>query len=162
TFSTEGDAGANRRYLRRTFEMFWAIEYCSKPVIASVHGFALGGGLEISLAADLVVAGRSAQFGTPEPRLGLTPGFGVVRLAQVVGLHNAKFVVLTGNSVSAEDAYRIGIVNVLCEDDQLETQTDLLAQRLTANAPLALAAGKASLNRGLRSGYEHSIEMVTM
>jgi enoyl-CoA hydratase len=162
TFSTEGDAGTNRRYLRRTFEMFWAIEYCSKPVIAAVHGFALGGGLEITLAADLVVAARGSEFGTPEPGLGLTPGFGVVRLAQVVGLHNAKFLVLTGNRISAQEAQRIGIVNILCDDDQLEEQTEVLAQRLAANAPLALAAGKASLNRELRGGYEHSIEMVTM
>jgi enoyl-CoA hydratase/carnithine racemase len=155
-------AHAIREFTRRVFEMFYAIESCSRPVIASVHGYALAGGTELCLAADLVVAAESARFGTAEPRIGLSPGYADIRMTQVVGLHNAKYLVLTGDRVEAAEAHRMGLVNVVCPEAELEARTRALAERLATNAPLALAAGKAILNRQAREGYEHTIEMVTM
>jgi enoyl-CoA hydratase/carnithine racemase len=155
-------AGEIREFTRRVFEMFYAIESCSKPVIASVHGYALAGGTELCLAADLVVAADTARFGTAEPRIGLSPGYADIRMSQVIGLHNAKYLVLTADRIEAAEAHRIGLVNVVCPEAELEARSRALAQRLAANAPLALAAGKAILNRRAREGYEHTIEMVTM
>ncbi len=162
SFQQRHGARAVRDYVRRFFELFSAIELCSKPVVAAVHGSALAGGMELCLAADLVVAAEDSRFGTPEPRVGLSPGFADVRLVQVVGLHNAKRLVLTGDTIDAGEAWRIGVVSFLCPPDRLEEETRRVARRLAANAPLALAAGKAILNRHARDGYEHTMEMVTM
>lgn len=151
-----------REFTRRVFEMFYAIESCVRPVIAMTHGFALAGGTEISLAADLVVSSEECVFGTPEPRVGLSPGYADVRLAQVAGLHNAKYLALTGEQISAQEAHRIGIVNVVCPREQLEERTRGLALKIAGNAPLGIAAGKAILNRQAREGYDYTIEMVTM
>jgi enoyl-CoA hydratase/carnithine racemase len=162
SFLEQHGARQIRDYIRRFFELFSAIELCSKPVVAAVHGAALAGGMELCLAADLVVAASDAVFGTPEPRLGLSPGFADVRLVQVVGLHNAKRLILTGDRIDAAEAWRLGIVNVVCPPEKLEDEARAVAERLGANAPLALAAGKAMLNRHARDGYEHTMEMVTM
>jgi enoyl-CoA hydratase/carnithine racemase len=83
-------------------------------------------------------------------------------LVQVVGLHNAKRLILTGDRIDAAEAWRLGIVNVVCPPEKLEDEARAVAERLGANAPLALAAGKAMLNRNARDGYEHTMEMVTM
>jgi enoyl-CoA hydratase/carnithine racemase len=155
-------AGEIREFTRRVFEMFYAIESCSRPVIASVHGFALAGGTELCLACDLVVAADTAQFGTAEPRIGLTPGYGDVRMPQVIGLHNAKYLALTGERIDAVEAHRMGLVNVVCPEADLEAHSLALGERLAANAPLGIAAGKAILNRQAREGYDYTIEMVTM
>lgn len=162
TFLALDGAQEIREFTRRVFEMFYAIEACARPVIASVHGYALAGGTELCLACDLVVAAESARFGTTEPRVGLSPGYADVRMTQVVGLHNAKYLALTGDHIDTQEAHRIGLVNVVCADDELEARTRGLAERLATNAPLGLAAGKAILNRAAREGYEHTIEMVTM
>lgn len=155
-------AHETREFTRRVFDMFYSIESCSKPVVASVHGFALAGGTELCLASDLVVAAETAQFGAAEPRIGLSPGYADVRMTQVIGLHNAKYVALTGNRIDAREAHRMGLVNIVCPEAELEGRTWELLNRLAANAPLAVAAGKAMLNRQAREGYEHTIEMVTM
>ena len=119
-------------------------------------------GRRLCLAADLVVAAETAQFGTTEPRVGLSPGYADVRMTQVIGLHNAKYLALTGDRIDAREAHRMGLVNVVCPEAELESRTRDLVDRLAANAPLGLAAGKAILNRQAREGYEHTIEMVTM
>lgn len=155
-------AHETREFTRRVFEMFYAIEICSKPVIAAAHGFALAGGTELCLAADLVVAAETTRFGTAEPRVGLSPGYGDVRMTQVIGLHNAKYLALTGNRIDAREAHRLGLVNLVCTEAELETTTRALAERIASNAPLGVAAGKAILNRGAREGYEYTVEMVTM
>ena len=155
-------AQRTREFTRRVFEMFYAIELCAKPVIAAAHGYALAGGTELCLAADLVVATESTQFGTAEPRVGLSPGYGDVRMTQVIGLHNAKYLALTGNRITAAEAHRIGLVNVVCADSELEAEARKLAERIASNAPLGVSAGKAILNRGAREGYDYTIEMVTM
>jgi len=151
-----------REYTKHVFDMFYSIEACSKPVIASVQGFALAGGADICIAADLVVAADTAQFGTPEGRIGLSAAFSDLRLPSVVGLHNAKLMLMTGRRIDAAEAHRIGLVNVVCSVDQLENETRKLASEIAANAPLALAAGKAFLNRFSRTGFDSAIDMVTM
>ena len=151
-----------RDYTMKVFDMFYAIEACSKPVIASVHGFALAGGADICMAADLVVSADSAVFGTPEGRIGLSAGYADLRLPSIVGMHNAKLLLLTGRRIDAAEAHRIGLVSVVCGEDELEATTNDLANDIATNAPLAVAAGKAFLNRSARTGYDSAVDMVTM
>ena len=124
------------------------IEALPLPVIAVVHGFALGGGMELALAADLIIASEKAQFGQPEVKLGLIPGFGgSQRLAARVGVGNAKRLVFTGENISAAEAYRIGVADYLASPETLEEVTAQVCSQLTARSPLALAAAKRAIER---------------
>lgn len=111
----------------------------SKPLIAAVEGAALGGGMELVLACDLVVASKSSTFGVPEPRLGLMPAFGgAFRLSRAVPANIANEMLLTGDRIDAERAERAGFVNVLCEDGDSLSSALRLATRICDNAPLAV------------------------
>jgi enoyl-CoA hydratase len=124
----------------------------SKPVIAAVQGFALGGGFELVLACDLVVAAENARFGLPEPKLGLVPGGGgTQRLPRLVGRTRALEVLLTGRVLTAEDAYNWGIVNrVVAKEDLLSAAAEMAAS-MVAMAPQALAVTKRVVRDGLDS-----------
>lgn len=114
-----------------------------KPMIAAVEGFALAGGTELVLATDLVVAGRSAKFGIPEVKRGLAAGAGgLFRLPRRVPYQVAMELALTGDSFTAEDGYRYGFVNRLVDDGSALDSALELAQKITANGPLAIAASK--------------------
>jgi enoyl-CoA hydratase len=115
----------------------------TKPLIAAVEGWALGGGFELALACDLVVAAEDARFGLPEVKRGLiAAGGGVIRLTRRIPYHLAMELLLTGEPVSAERAERLGLVNRLASPGQAVTTALELADQLAANAPLALAAVK--------------------
>jgi crotonobetainyl-CoA hydratase len=119
----------------------------SKPVIAAVNGLALGGGTEIALAADLVVAAESASFGLPEVKRGLmAAGGGVIRLPAHLPRKLALEMILTGDSVSAADAARWGLVNHVVPGDQVVTAALELARRISRNAPLGVQASKRIAN----------------
>ena len=110
-----------------------------KPLIAAVEGLALGGGMEIVLSCDLVVASRSASFGLPEIKRGLFALYGgVFRAPRALPLNIAREVVLTGDAISAERAERFGFVNVLCDDGQALEEALKLAQRIVVNAPISV------------------------
>lgn len=123
-----------------------------KPVIAAVHGFALGGGFEIVLACDLVIAADNARFGLPEPKLGLVPGGGgTQRLPRLVGRTRALEVLMTGRFLSAADAYDWGLVNrVVSKDDLLDAAAETAAE-IAKMAPQALAVIKRVVREGLDS-----------
>ena len=132
-------AGAKWR-ARRGQTVFRAIETLPKPVIAAVNGFALGGGCELAMACHLRIASEAAKFGQPEVKLGIVPGYGgTQRLPRLVGRGRALQLLLTGEQIDAQEAFRIGLVNRVVPADQLlPTCTTMLAQML-ANGPLALA-----------------------
>jgi enoyl-CoA hydratase len=116
----------------------------TKPLIAAVEGFALAGGMELALACDLVVASRTAVFGVPEVQRGLVAGGGgVVRLARYVPHVIAMELVLTGNHMSAERAYQVGLVNACVEQGHALDEALVLAERIVANSPAAVQATKA-------------------
>jgi len=121
-------------------EVFASIEKCDKPVIAAVHGFALGGGCELAMACHIRVASRSAVFGQPEVNLGLIPGFGgTQRLPNLVGRGRALEIMMTGDTISAERAHEIGLVNQLVDDKEaLVDYCERLLRKITAKAPLAI------------------------
>ena len=112
------------------------------PLIAAVEGFALGGGMELVLCCDLVVAARDACFGLPEVKRGLIPDFGgAFRVARGLPVNVAREMLLTGDDLGAERAERLGFVNVLTEPGQALAGALDLAARVTSNAPLAVRAG---------------------
>jgi enoyl-CoA hydratase len=123
----------------RTGEVFDIVERLSKPTIAAVEGFALGGGCELAIACDLVVAGESARFGQPEIRVGLVPGAGgISRLVRAAGRHRALRFALTGDQVGAAEARDLGIVSEIVPDGSALTHATELAERLLSFSPLSV------------------------
>jgi enoyl-CoA hydratase len=126
------------------------IEQLSKPVIAAVNGFALGGGCELALACDLRLASDNARFGQPEVNLGVIPGFaGTQRLARLVGKGRAKELLFTGDMVNAEEAWRIGLVNRVTAPAELLPAARTLAQKIAGKGTVAIALCKDAVNNGL-------------
>lgn len=130
--------------------IFGRFETSPKPVIAAVNGFALGGGCELALACHIRIASEQAKFGQPEVKLGILPGYGgTQRLARLVGKGRALQLLMTGETIDAAEAYRIGLVNrVVPADALLQSATELLRQIL-ANGPLAVAACIEAVRLGL-------------
>jgi enoyl-CoA hydratase len=126
-----------------------AIETSGKPWIAAVNGFALGGGCEVALACDFIYAGENAKFGQPEVKLGVIPGFGgTQRLARRVGIAKAKELCMTGDTIDAREALRIGLADAVVPDGELSAYVKDLARRIAANGPLAVAACKRIIDQG--------------
>jgi enoyl-CoA hydratase len=130
--------------------VFSLVESCGKPVIAAVNGFALGGGCELALACTLRIASENARFGQPEVKLGLIPGYGgSQRLPRLVGLGRALEILLTGEMIHAEEAYRIGLVNAVLPQAELLPRAEAIAHKIIANAPLAIRHCIQAVNKGL-------------
>ncbi|WP_151744384.1 enoyl-CoA hydratase [Acinetobacter calcoaceticus] len=132
-------ATSTEMLLRHT-ERYWnAISQCPKPVIAAVNGYALGGGCELAMHADIIIAGKSAVFGQPEIKVGLMPGAGgTQRLFRAVGKFHAMRMIMTGAMVKTEEAYIIGLVSQVTEDDQTIPTAIQMAQSLAKMPPIAL------------------------
>jgi (E)-benzylidenesuccinyl-CoA hydratase len=123
-----------------------------KPVVAAVNGAAVGGGLELALAADVRVASTDAKFGLPEVKLGSLPGSGgTQRLAHAVAPAVAARMLLTGETIDALEAHRIGLVSDLAEPDELQALAERVAGAIAANAPLSLRAAKVALRAALQA-----------
>jgi enoyl-CoA hydratase len=140
-------------------DAFRFLETQRKPVLAAVNGFALGGGLEVALACHLRVCSSNARFGLPEVKLGIIPGYGgTVRLPRIVGRGRALELILTGDMIDAQEAYRIGLVNRVVEPGALRDEALTLMKKIIANGPVALGlalesvehAGNTSIPDGLR------------
>jgi enoyl-CoA hydratase len=125
------------------------IENMTKPVIAAINGYALGGGCEITLACTLRVASETAKLGLPEVSLGIIPGYGgTQRLARLVGLGRALELILTGDMIDAKEAHRIGLVNRVFPPDSLRAGTEELARKILSRAPVAVALAKQAALSG--------------
>jgi enoyl-CoA hydratase len=125
------------------------IEQAHFPVIAAVHGFALGGGCELALCCDFIYASDKAKLGQPEVGLGIIPGFGgTQRLARIVGAARARELCMTGAIVTAEEALQIGLVNAVVPHAELLAKVREVAKTIAAKAPLAVASAKRAILRG--------------
>lgn len=127
-----------------------ALENMSKPVIAAVNGYALGGGFEVALACDVIYASEKARVGFPEVTLGIIPGFGgTQRAAKLVGLAKAKEMVLSGKTITAQEAYDMGFVSKVVPADQLMETVNELAAKIVSNGPIGVKLAKACVNNSL-------------
>ena len=128
------------------------IENLGKPVIAAINGFALGGGCETAMACTMRIAVEQARFGQPEVKLGLLPGGGgTQRLPRLVGKGRALQLILTGETISAQEAYRIGLVNEVVPVDNLIDRAETILKQIAANAPIAVKFSLDAVNKGLDS-----------
>lgn len=144
------DALIGRRVSRQRQEIFSRIENLHVPAIAAINGYALGGGLELALACSIRVCSDKAQFGAPEVKLGIIPGDGgTQRLPRLVGLGRAMEMILTGDFIDAEEAYRIGLVNKIVPHEQLMEKAMELAKKIASRPPLAVRYAKETVNRSL-------------
>jgi enoyl-CoA hydratase/carnithine racemase len=145
-------------WIARGIEVFGKIAALPQPVVAAIAGHALGGGLELAMAADLRMAVKKAKFGNPEVTLGMIPGWmGSSRLAESIGLARARHLLLLGSPITAAQAYVWGIVTALAEDeDDLALQLEAWMDRLLSNGPAAMALVKGvveTLHRDLRAHH---------
>ncbi len=130
-------------------KLFGKIEEMSKPVIAAINGFALGGGLELALACDLRVAAEHAELGNTEILRGVIPGWGgTQRLVRIVGLAKAKEMIMLGNMLKAEEALKMGLVHKVVHYEKLREEVKELAKKLSDGPPIALKYAKYALNFG--------------
>ena len=153
---SEGEALARRGQR----DLFDRVEQSKKPVVAAINGFALGGGLELAMAAHVRIASTNARMGLPEVSLGVIPGYGgTQRLAQIVGKGKAMEMVLTAGVIDAETALACGLVNQVVDPELLLETAQILAGKIAKNAPTALTAALESMLAGYgRDGFGVEID----
>ena len=128
------------------------VENLGKPVIAAINGFALGGGCETAMACTIRIASENAKFGQPEVTLGVIPGGGgTQRLPRLIGKGRALQLILTGAMISAQDAYRVGLVNEVVPPAELTTRAEAILKQIFSNAPLAVKYSLEAVNNGLET-----------
>lgn len=131
-------------------QVFLKLENLTKPTIAAVNGFALGGGCELCMACDIRLASEKAKFGQPEVGLGIIPGFGgTQRMARIIGTGPAMELIYTADTIDAQRALEIGMVNHVVPADQLMDEAMKLAQKICTNAQKAIRASKLAIRRGI-------------
>ncbi|MBI2206257.1 MAG: enoyl-CoA hydratase/isomerase family protein [Candidatus Rokubacteria bacterium] len=140
------------RQLEATLAFLSSPERLRKPVIAAVNGYALGGGLELALACDLVVASDTAVFAAPEPTLGVVPAFAMLRLPHLVGVSRARDILLTARRLTAADAKEIGLVARVVPPEALLAEAASVVADVARLAPLAVELLKSGINRTLAAG----------
>jgi enoyl-CoA hydratase len=141
---------AGHAYARAGQRVFDLIEHLGKPVVAAINGFALGGGCELAMACTLRLAADTARLGLPEVKLGVIPGFGgTQRLSRLVGKGVASYLILTGDPIDAQEAWRIGLVNRVVPAADLAAEARALALTLSHRAPIALRYAIDAINHGL-------------
>ena len=134
------DSSGGKGFAASGQAIFKMIELCTKPVIAAVNGFALGGGCELAMACHMRIASENAKFGQPEVSLGLIPGYGgTQRLTMHIGRGRATELLMTGDIVNAQDAYRVGLCNYLVKPEELIPKCTEILNRIFTKAPFAVA-----------------------
>jgi enoyl-CoA hydratase/carnithine racemase len=152
------EAGPVDLMLSTSHQLWAALTACPKPVIAAVCGYALGGGCELAMHADLIVAGEGASFGQPEVRVGIMPGAGgTQRLTRAVGKFKAMKMVLTGEPVTAREAEAMGLVSEVVPDGEVHERALALARKIARQPPLAVQSIKEVLLAGQDVGLAHAL-----
>lgn len=149
-------------YSRKGQQVFSKVEALSKPVVAAINGYALGGGLELALACDFRLASDHAELGFPEMKLGIIPGWGgTQRLLWTVGRAEAKRLIMLGNRVKADEALRMGLVDKVVPQNKLKAEAEALAQRLSESLLTALRYVKHAINSVSQSSLEAELTKET-
>jgi enoyl-CoA hydratase len=151
-----------RKFAQISLRACRKIELMEKPVIAAVHGYVLGGGCELAMSCDFIIAGEGTKFGQPEVTLGITPGSGgTQRLARLVGRNRAKEIIFLGDLFNAAEAYRIGLVNRVFPDDLVQKEAVEIAKKLMTRAQIAVSYAKNAINRGVETDIETGLAIET-
>jgi enoyl-CoA hydratase/carnithine racemase len=156
------DEHDRRAYVSDAIGALLAVEQAATPTIAAVHGHALGGGCELTMVCDLVVADETAAFGTPEARVGLVPGLGILRGRSHVNSHWIKYMIFTGATLDAEQARLAGLVQSVVPAGEHLAEASRWAAQIAERSPLAIRTAKAFLGSGLGARFEEAVETVTM
>lgn len=152
------DLDGGRRWGQRGSALMRRIEKLEFPTIAAVNGFALGGGCELALSCDIILASEKAKFGQPEVGLGITPGFsGTQRLPRRVGIAKAKELIFSGRMIEADEAKEIGLVNVVYAPEALMDGALEMAKSFAKNAPIAVKYAKACIDRGMQMDIDGGV-----
>jgi enoyl-CoA hydratase len=147
------------QFAKRGQSIFHELSLLKIPVIAAVNGFALGGGLELALACDFIIASENAKFGLPEVSLGLIPGFGgTVRLTRAVGIRKARELTFTGDMINASQALQMGLVNHVVPLAELIATATKKVEMILSRSPLAVAEAKKSINQAFDLETEKALE----
>lgn len=163
SFAEMHDVSAYRRRLRIVYDAFHSVERAETPVIAAVNGIAYGGGTELALASDLVVASDQARFAFREPTVGLMPGYGVIRGPAVIGPQWTRYLALSAEPIDGATAERIGLALKCVPHDTLMDEAIAIAAGIAARAPIAVRLGKAFINRSQWApGLAESIEATSL
>jgi enoyl-CoA hydratase/carnithine racemase len=153
--ATAVDAERSSRFWQEVLDL---VENLGKPVIAAVNGFALGGGCETAIACTIRIAVDSAKFGQPEVALGLVPGGGgTQRLPRLVGKGRALQLILSGEMISAQEAYRIGLVNEVVPAADLITRAEAILRKIASNAPVAVKFALDATNKGMETSQSEGL-----
>ena len=153
-------AAEARAFGMRASVPFFKLMNMRQVTIAAVNGFALGGGCEIAMACDIRIASENATFGQPETGLGIIPGFGgTQRLARLVGMGRAKELIFTCDSIDANEAYRIGLVNKVTTTDELMSTAKAMAAKIASKGSYAVSIAKAAINNGYDMDIKNAVEM---
>ena len=135
------------------------LEKLSKPVIAAVNGFSLGGGNEIALGCDIIIASERAKFGQPELNIGIIPGGGATqRLPRMIGVCRAKELIFTSDIITAEEAFNLGMINRVVPEDQLMPTAKEIAKKIATKSPAALKLAKQAINYGMQTNLESGLK----
>lgn len=147
-------------FARKGMEAFLKIEKLSKPVIAQINGFALGGGCELIMSCDIRIASDKALFGQPEVGLGITPGFGgTQRLQRLIGQGNAKYLIYTAENIKAQRALEIGLIQEVVEGEKLEERVLEICEKIKKNAPKAVLYAKEAINTGMQTDIDSAMKI---
>jgi enoyl-CoA hydratase len=154
------EARAFATQLKKTYDLLWNMD---KPVIAAVNGYALGGGAEMAMCADIIIASENARFGQPEINVGIIPGSGgTQRLQRLIGINRAKELVYTGGMIDAKTAFNMGLVNKVVPIADLMKEAKAMAQKILEHSSVMLKLAKSAINKGagvdLQSGLNFEIE----
>lgn len=141
-------------------QVFTRLENLGKPVIMAVNGFALGGGMELAMCGDILLASTNARFGQPEINLGIIPGYGgTQRLSRLVGRQTAKYLSMTGEMLSADEAVRLGLVQKVVPQEALLKEAKALAETLVKKAPIALKYVKKAIHDGISTDLSTGLKL---
>jgi enoyl-CoA hydratase len=156
------DAGTIEMLQRGAHKLWRTIAGCPKPVIAAVSGYALGGGCELAMTCDIIVAGESARFGQPEVNIGIIPGGGgTQRLTRAVGKYKAMKYILTGELFSAKEALDMGLISEMVPDPEVEGRAIDLARQIATLPPLALQLAKEAVLAGMEAPLSAALALET-
>jgi enoyl-CoA hydratase len=154
------DPAAARAFAQRGHRLITFMEQMTKPIIAAVNGYALGGGLELALACDFIYASEKARLGLPEVTLGVIPGFGGTQnLPRLIGPNRAKELIFSGRQLTAQQAREWGLVNEVAPADELMTRVMELAKRIAQNGTLAVSSAKEAIVNGLNMTKENGLRL---